>query len=150
MLFRFLFFVLLGAGFVVFGLVRFCSLPFCDVFFFCSFFVFRFGPVRFVSFRSVLFCFVSFRPCTGDLLFFLRVTMLLRGLAARLKVRQKYMDIMAPYAKQVRAWQAGRREDSHTDRKQNVDRRIEKQVGSRANIPTGRQADMLSEDGSTD
>ena len=29
--------------------------------------------------------------------------MLLRGLAARLKVRQKYMDIMAPYAKQARA-----------------------------------------------
>lgn len=28
--------------------------------------------------------------------------MLLRGLAARLKVRQKYMDIMAPYAKRVR------------------------------------------------
>lgn len=27
--------------------------------------------------------------------------MLLRGLAARLNVRQKYMDIMAPYAKQV-------------------------------------------------
>lgn len=40
--------------------------------------------------------------CSGDLLFFLRVHALLRGLATRLKVRQKYMDIMAPYAKRVR------------------------------------------------
>ncbi|CAN0464708.1 unnamed protein product, partial [Ectocarpus sp. 12 AP-2014] len=34
----------------------------------------------------------------GELLFFLRVHVLLRGLAARLQVRQRYMDIMAPYA----------------------------------------------------
>ncbi|CAM9692279.1 unnamed protein product, partial [Hapterophycus canaliculatus] len=40
------------------------------------------------------FCFV----CPGDLLFFLRVHALLRGLATRLQVRQRYMEIMAPYA----------------------------------------------------
>ncbi|CAM9245435.1 unnamed protein product [Scytosiphon promiscuus] len=37
----------------------------------------------------------------GDLLFFLRVHALLRGLATRLQVRQRYMEIMAPYAKQA-------------------------------------------------
>ncbi|CAM9980398.1 unnamed protein product [Pylaiella littoralis] len=37
----------------------------------------------------------------GDLLFFFRVHALLRGLATRLNVRQKHMDIMAPYAKQA-------------------------------------------------
>lgn len=38
----------------------------------------------------------------GDLLFFLRVLELLRGLATRLDVRQQYMELMAPYAKQAR------------------------------------------------
>ena len=79
---------------------------------------FRFVSFRFVSFRfdSFRFVFGGFILRSGDLLFFLRVTMLLRGLAARLKVRQKYMDIMAPYAKQVRGWRADRQADRSVDK----------------------------------